>query len=382
MVVSLKELIEHGIVFPALLPRKNDYLFNENGKRRIEELVSAGEEAIGRFHDMDISMKIGLLDLSLLDRLAGYTVNILSHDYTGRTPSMWNDLYEKFGLNIRNFMVVGKKENLKSIVDAFRSDPKYLGGGASAGFKEIVMPLLDELVPGDINSANAIVKSNGKLIGYNTDADGLFRSLEEKLVSLGSGVRGRKFLVVGAGGVAQQFVRHLINNGVSYVTIVNRTVEKAVNMALKMNQEYRRDIAEAKSEDEVEGLLLSRDCAAIVNTSEKGGDKIPYGNMFYAVSEDSEFRARELIRKLKTAKLGLVYVDITLPKSGKPNSLRILEEEGIDKKYIVDGIPMVVYQAVPVYKRIEKSHLKEHNGLVLSESEVLDTFLESQGMKK
>ena len=82
MVVSLKELIEHGIVFPALLPRKNDYLFNENGKRRIEELVDAGEEAIGRFHDMDISMKIGLLDLSLLDRLAGYTVNILSHYYT------------------------------------------------------------------------------------------------------------------------------------------------------------------------------------------------------------------------------------------------------------------------------------------------------------
>jgi len=39
-----------------------------------------------------------------IESLDAYTVPLISHDYGAKTPIMWNTLYEKLGLNIRNIM--------------------------------------------------------------------------------------------------------------------------------------------------------------------------------------------------------------------------------------------------------------------------------------
>ena len=44
-------------------------------------------------------------------------------------------------------MMVGDPADASTIISLFKSDPKYVGGGVGSGFKEAVLPYLDEITP-------------------------------------------------------------------------------------------------------------------------------------------------------------------------------------------------------------------------------------------
>ena len=207
MAKNLKELIEQGIVHIAKMPPMND------------------------------------IDISEIDKLAGYTVPLLKHDYTAKTALMWNTLYKKLGLNLRNIMVVADPVNLPEIFSAFKSDPKYMGGGAGVGLKEEVIRHLDEIHPDDLKSVNIIVKDDGLLKGYNTDSSGLYRILEEELAKENKKILGGRFIILGGGGVAKDFASILAKNNPERIIIINRTGEKAVAIAHELNSLYGKSIA-------------------------------------------------------------------------------------------------------------------------------------------
>lgn len=101
------------------------------------------------------------------------------------------------------------------------------GASITIPFKETVMALLDQV---DANAAaigavNTIVNRDGRLAGYNTDGPGLARDLEDWI-----GIRGKTFVILGAGGAARAAVFTLIQGG-GTVVVVNRTVEKARALA-------------------------------------------------------------------------------------------------------------------------------------------------------
>jgi shikimate dehydrogenase len=101
------------------------------------------------------------------------------------------------------------------------------GASITIPFKETVMALLDEV---DANAAaigavNTIIHRDGRLIGYNTDGPGLARDLEDWI-----GIRGKTFVILGAGGAARAAVFTLIQEGGTPV-IVNRTAERARALA-------------------------------------------------------------------------------------------------------------------------------------------------------
>ncbi|MSQ53945.1 MAG: shikimate dehydrogenase [Betaproteobacteria bacterium] len=64
--------------------------------------------------------------------------------------------------------------------------------------------------------------------GDNTDGVGLVRDLQQ---NLGFALRGRRVLLVGAGGAAQGVVQPLIAAGVARLVIANRTAERARALA-------------------------------------------------------------------------------------------------------------------------------------------------------
>ncbi len=119
-----------------------------------------------------------------INQLDAYTVPLIAHDYGAKTPLMWNTLYSKLGLNIRNIMVVADPKDTEEILNTLKRDPKYLGGGAGVGFKEKIIPYLDEISPKDLTAVNIIVHKQGKLYGYNTDAAGFVQSLEDKFATI------------------------------------------------------------------------------------------------------------------------------------------------------------------------------------------------------
>ncbi|MBS3148279.1 hypothetical protein J4219_05320 [Candidatus Woesearchaeota archaeon] len=333
---TLKELFEAGIVKLARLPMKNEF------------------------------------EISALDDLAGYTVPLIAHDYGAKTPVMWNTVYESLGLSIRNIMVVADPKDLPQITEALRKDPKYLGGGAGVGFKETVVEYLDSTVPDGLNSVNIVVKEGSKLVGYNTDARGLLLSIKDELVKLGKGVDSN-YVLFGAGGVAKPFAKELAKEGAKRISIVNRTVSKGTVLAQELSRDYPSLVTYAVPEDLIRGNVLNTIVKpdVIVNCTEKGADG-PLVEMSAFAPAHPEYNntiSLEILRRLKEINPAVVIVDIVLPKAGADNTVTLRHARVEKLEHLVNGLGMVINQAGPAYKLIEKAHSRVH-AKMLSEDEL------------
>ncbi len=140
------------------------------------------------------------------------------------SPLMHGAAYAKMGL-----AAAYTAYRVKDAADVVR---RIRGGGIRGAsitipFKETVTALLDEVdaSASAIGAVNTISNRGGRLVGYNTDSPGLARDLEEWI-----GVRGKTFVILGAGGAARAAVFAIIRKGGEAV-VVNRTVEKARALA-------------------------------------------------------------------------------------------------------------------------------------------------------
>jgi shikimate dehydrogenase len=102
------------------------------------------------------------------------------------------------------------------------------GANITTPFKEDVIPFVDKLSPEAkmIGAVNTIISDNGKLTGFNSDADGITGSLREA----GIEPSGRRCLVLGAGGAGKAAVSGLVRGGAD-VTLANRNRDKARDFA-------------------------------------------------------------------------------------------------------------------------------------------------------
>ncbi len=110
-------------------------------------------------------------------------------------------------------------------------DPGWLGFQVTAPYKQAVMEHLDEIEPdaqaiGAVNSGTR--REDGVLVGFNTDAPGFRRAVEEELGVRFSGITA---VVVGAGGAARAVVHALVSGGALEVIVGNRTVSHARDLA-------------------------------------------------------------------------------------------------------------------------------------------------------
>jgi shikimate dehydrogenase len=102
----------------------------------------------------------------------------------------------------------------------------WLGLGVTAPYKQVVAGLVDE-VEGDaqtIGAVNNVVRANGRLIGFNSDAPG-FRAAVE--LAMGRSLGGANVVVAGAGGAAHAVVFALLTAGVARVTVGARSIYAA-----------------------------------------------------------------------------------------------------------------------------------------------------------
>ncbi len=113
--------------------------------------------------------------------------------------------------------------------------PDVLGINVTVPHKEAVIPHLDEVDDWATaaGAVNTIVNRQGRLTGHNTDGSGFLRALRE---AGGFDPKGRRVLVLGAGGAARGIVLALIREGTDQLTIANRTLERAQRLC-RMAQE-------------------------------------------------------------------------------------------------------------------------------------------------
>jgi shikimate dehydrogenase len=115
-------------------------------------------------------------------------------------------------------------------------------------------------------AVNTVKNDAGRLVGYNTDGDGLVRSL---VMELGFEPKGASVALVGAGGAARGAVAALCRAGAGNIIIANRSREKAVELVRLMSCRYPgTGLSITESCEELEGCLADVD--VLVNTTSLG----------------------------------------------------------------------------------------------------------------
>lgn len=106
------------------------------------------------------------------------------------------------------------------------------GFNVTVPYKEKIIPFLDEIDPqaSAIGAVNTVQNKDGKWIGYNTDGIGYMRSLISKYPELKKD-KNIAILLLGAGGAAKGILHALVENGYTNITIANRSLDRASELA-------------------------------------------------------------------------------------------------------------------------------------------------------
>jgi len=137
---------------------------------------------------------------------------------------MYNELFRRTGIDAVYVAFDVHPDRADEVARAVRV-LDLVGVNLTVPFKERVVPHLDRVTvaASEAGAVNTVIQVEGTLTGYNTDGEGLVRSLE----ATGGSLRGRRVVILGAGGTARAVASALLDRGVASVSFFNRTVARA-----------------------------------------------------------------------------------------------------------------------------------------------------------
>lgn len=147
------------------------------------------------------------------------------------SPIMHNTAFEVAGVN--GIYLAFETGDIEGCVKGMRS-LGIKGMSVTLPFKSEVLPYLDDVdeMARKIGAVNTIVNNNGRLIGYNTDALGALRALQDVVDLTGMGC-----LLLGAGGAARAIGFMLKEEGVN-LTIANRSPDRGIELARSLQSPF------------------------------------------------------------------------------------------------------------------------------------------------
>ena len=147
------------------------------------------------------------------------------------SPQMHNANIKSLGINYAYLAFNVKEKNIKDVIRGAKS-LKIRGLNVTIPHKINIIKYLDEIDPlaekiGAVNTIKFEYNSNGSIAkGYNTDATGAVRALKEK-----TALKNKNVLILGAGGAARAIVFGLCFEDIESITILNRNLDKAIDLA-------------------------------------------------------------------------------------------------------------------------------------------------------
>ena len=250
------------------------------------------------------------------------------------SPCFQQAALDYYGLDIRYEVRETRTEGLELAINQLRS-PQNLGANITVPYKEMVLPLIDEVdgLAGSIGAVNTIVNRDSKLTGFNTDAYGFLQALGEHAKFE---PRNKKAVVLGAGGAARAASFVLVREGVDFLAIINRTKSRGRTLvdSLKKYDEDREHRAEiiALSYQDTNFRETVEHAQLIVNCTTVG--------MKYGLQERDSPLSQDLIPKS-----ALVY-DMVY----NPSQTCLLSMAGEAGANTLGGLDMLVYQGAASFK--------------------------------
>lgn len=147
-----------------------------------------------------------------------------------KSPAMHNAWFEHYKINA--VYTAFKIDNIAHAITAMKT-LNIKGASITIPFKESVMEHLDHIDENalTIGAVNTIINKDGKLSGFNTDFTAAIKPLKP------FGIKNKKVCILGAGGAAQA-VAHGINKNQGELVIINRSIQRGKQLALKYNAKF------------------------------------------------------------------------------------------------------------------------------------------------
>lgn len=254
---------------------------------------------------------------------AGLIGNPVSHS---RSPQMHNAAFAALHIDAVYELWHTEVDQIPDRVASIRVSG-MLGANVTVPHKQAVMPWCDQLTKTArrAGAVNTIIPINGHLLGDNTDVFGFARSVQEATTT--DAAPSSHALLLGAGGAARAVIVALQEMGVRYLTIANRTVAKARDLAAELAGlgAMRIDVVALDSLDS----SLPDDVDLLINSTAIGwhDDEIPLAPVVLA-----------------TLMANALVVDLTYRETALLKAARALGNP------ILDGSGMLLYQGVRAFE--------------------------------
>lgn len=241
------------------------------------------------------------------------------------SPVMMNAAFRALKLD-HAYVAVRVREKLLGDAIAGARRIGIAGLNVTIPHKIAVMSFLDALDESAAlaGAVNTIKNSRGRLVGFNTDGEGALWNLEEKA----GRVKGKRVLLLGAGGAARAIAFSLVKAGAE-LTIANRTVSRAEELASLIEQKLGKKL-EVMSTDRAELKRALAGVEILINATSVG----------MRPRENETLVTAEMMHK------NLVVYDIVY----KPLRTRLLREAEKAGAVTIDGLGMLVRQGALAFE--------------------------------
>ena len=252
--------------------------------------------------------------------LAGVIGSPIAHS---RSPALHQFWLRKYGIPGFYIPMDVATDNLEQVI---RTLPKmgFVGVNVTIPHKETVMKVADLVTDRAtlIGAANTLIfRKDGKIHADNTDGFGFIENLKQGAPAWNP--KSGPAVVLGAGGAARAVVASLADSGVPEILLTNRTRVRAE----KLRDDFGKRVTVV---DWVQAGNLMEDAAIVINTTSLGMIGKP-----------------ELRVPLDGLRKGTVVTDLVYT----PLKTNLLTEAEAAECVTVDGLGMLLYQAVPAFER-------------------------------
>ena len=198
----------------------------------------------------------------------------------------------------------------------------FVGGNVTIPHKETAFKLADrpDALSEELGAANTLWLEDGALHATNTDGYGFLANLDATAPGWD---RTDRAVILGAGGASRAIIQAVRDRGVGEIHVVNRTVERAEELAARFGSKVHAHAMPALAE-------VSKGAGLFVNTTSLGMDG--------EAAPDFDFSPLAG----GAVVTDIVYVPLITP------ILRQAAEQGFAT---VDGLGMLLHQAAPGFEK-------------------------------
>lgn len=193
---------------------------------------------------------------------------------------MQNAAYDAAGLNMRYFYTETDETHLGEIINGIRYMPSFAGAAVTKPNKVKVLQYLDKLDPlcAKMGACNTVVKAkDGKLIGYNTDGVGFWRSLIEET---NMDVTEKTFFCAGAGGAGRAMCSILAYYNAKKIYIYDAFDSSAKELVDDINKNFAPIAEHIPFAENEKAMQIAHECDVLMNATGLGmyktADKTPF----------------------------------------------------------------------------------------------------------